>query len=218
MKKTDWTEYYKKQYKVTSLTRKISERILINLMKKYSSNKELTIIELGGANSCFYKGIRKNLRVKEYTIIDNNEFGLEKTKQSFGDDKTLKMFNQDVLDIKFQEKTDIVFSVGLIEHFSESDIETVIQNHYNLLQVGGICIITYPTPTFLYKITRAILEALKLWRFYDETPLKKEQILKAIKNDVRILYYRRNDYILLSQGIIVMTKIDVEYEKEQFFI
>ena len=56
MVKTEWDRYYSKPYKVATYTRKITERILIKLMRCYvfTAGRGVSIAELGGGNSCFF--------------------------------------------------------------------------------------------------------------------------------------------------------------------
>ena len=72
---------------------------------------------------------------------------------------------------EYSNKYDIVFSVGLVEHFNKNNTEKVIQKHFHFVRNDGIVIITAPTPTILYKIIRKSLEIMKMWKFYDERPL-----------------------------------------------
>ena len=73
MKKTDWNNYYDKPFKVTSITRKITEYFLLKAIQKYSSPAlNMRIVELGGANSCFFESIKKKIGFELYCIIDNN--------------------------------------------------------------------------------------------------------------------------------------------------
>ena len=54
MKKTDWDSYYQKPYKFAGFTRSITTKILLKYIKKYApQEKNFTIAELGGGNSCF---------------------------------------------------------------------------------------------------------------------------------------------------------------------
>ena len=53
-------------------------------------------------------------------------------------------------------------------------------NHfsYGILKKDGITIISFPTPTFLYRITRKICEIIGIWFFHDERPLEFEEVIK----------------------------------------
>ncbi len=69
-------------------------------------------------------------------------------------------------DLGFQ--ADVVFSIGLIEHFDPAGTRQAIEAHFALLKPGGYAIISYPTPTWLYRAARTLTEAAGLWKFHDE--------------------------------------------------
>ena len=52
---------------------------------------------------------------------------------------------------------------------------------FNVLKKGGILILGFPTPTFLYKITRKTSELLGLWIFHDERPLSIDEVLADVR-------------------------------------
>ncbi len=209
MKKTDWNNYYDKPFKVTSITRKITEYFLVKAIQKYSSPAlNMRIVELGGANSCFFESIKKKIGFELYCIIDNNRVGLEKFKKRFSD-KNVRVDEKDILLIENDiDKFDLVFSVGLIEHFDYADTARAIKAHDYLLKESGICIITFPTPTYLYRIVRKLAELLHIWNFPDERPLKFEEVENTINEFGTIMHKSIIWPIFLTQGIIVFRKKD----------
>jgi len=73
----------------------------------------------------------------------------------------------------------VVYSVGLIEHFDPEGTREVARRHFSCVKEGGIVIITAPTPTWLYRITRGAAEQIGVWKFPDERPLSPGEILAA---------------------------------------
>ena len=205
MIKTDWDTYYQKTNKVTSITRKISEAILLELIDKYVKKESITIAEIGGANSCFYPVFKKVLKPSNYIVIDNNELGLKMFKNNYSNN--VEVYNEDVLEMNIDKKVDLVFSVGLVEHFDTGGTKKAIQNHFKLIDKGDICLITFPTPTLLYRFARKVLELAGLWIFTDERPLKIKEVLDTMKVLGDILEVKMNWKIILTQGIIVAKKI-----------
>ncbi len=207
LKKTDWTAYYDRPYKTASITRKFTERILINTIKKYTKDKDrLSLIELGGANSAFLETIIDKIKPAEYLIIDNSQAGLDKTKNRISETDNIMLFNQDILNLNFDRQVDLVFSVGVIEHFDRAGTQKAIQSHFDLLKPGGIALITFPTPTLLYRIVRFLAELTGLWIFHDERPLLFEEV-----NETAKLYGTKQSFkiiwpIMLTQGIAVFQK------------
>ena len=82
----------------------------------------------------------------------------------------------------------------------------MIKKHFIAAKKGGVVIITYPTPTISYRITRKILEILSLWEFHDERPLKAKEVEDVALKYGEIVEKSINRLIPLSQGIIVCIK------------
>lgn len=206
---TDWDSYYKQPYKAAKFTRKITTNILITLIKRFipNYNSGIRIGELGGANSCFYSAIQEIINPIEYTVIDNNKLGLNKLVERVTEEKNISCYNEDILNIDRDLKLDLVFSIGLVEHFTPDDTRKAIHAHFRLVKPGGIVIISFPTPTFLYKITRMIAEISKLWIFHDERPMLPNEAINAISDRSEVLYQKTIWPIFLTQHIVVAKKL-----------
>jgi hypothetical protein len=83
-KKTDWDDYYENPYETAAFSRKIVTNRLMRLLTPHCRKGEFTIAELGGANSCFYEIITKELKPVEYHIFDNNDTGLINSRNASG--------------------------------------------------------------------------------------------------------------------------------------
>jgi SAM-dependent methyltransferase len=201
--KTNWDEYYSKPAKTASITRKISARKLANIFHTYTQSSSI-FFEFGGANSCFYQGIVDEFKPEKYFILDNNTTGLKAFRNNYPDAKNVNLIEADVLKAKELPKADIVFSVGLIEHFSPVDTAKAIASHFQAVKPDGIVVITFPTPTWLYRLSRKIIEFLGLWGFPDERPLSFSEVESAVKPFGEIIFSCINWPIILTQGIIVL--------------
>jgi len=206
MKKTNWDRYYETPYKTASISRRITTSILEKLIKKYVKKNNFSITELGGANSTFFDSINKKFTLTKYIVIDNNKTGLSKFSSKIKHIKNVFLEEKDVLTMTSNTLTDLTFSVGLIEHFDKEGTRKAIKSHFKTVKKNGIIIITFPTPTILYKISRKIAEWLKLWIFHDERPLKIDEIKKVIKESGEILEYKINWAIIFTQMIVVIQK------------
>jgi SAM-dependent methyltransferase len=206
-KQTDWTRYYNSPYKTASITRKITGHILTKTIGKYIGNvKNLSIIELGGANSAFLNRLIKDFHPGEYIIIDNNQAGLDKTKSRITTGSNVAVYNKDILNLDIEKQADLVLSIGLIEHFDETDTQKAIKAHFQVLKPEGFAIMTFPTPTLLYRMIRYAAEALGIWIFHDERPLLIEEVLRTAE-----IYGEKKEFkiiwpILLTQGLAVFQK------------
>jgi hypothetical protein len=207
MKRTDWDAYYSRPYKTATITRKITTRhlarILLDIQRQ--SPKNLEIIELGGANSCFYESILGALKPASYSILDNNTLGLQKFRERIGSHPG-EIIHADVLNAEVDRKYDVAFSVGLIEHFSPTDTLRAVHTHLNLVKPGGYLVLFFPTPTWLYRLTRKLSELLRLWIFHDERPLFPDEITSILPNDSRLKISYTIWPIFLTQAVLVIQK------------
>lgn len=207
---TDWNSYYENPSTGTTITRRITGKKLVQLMKKFMSNPtdETRICELGGANSCFFELIQKEIQPVHYTVLDNNELGLKKFTERTGTNPSVSSICLDLLTQSPPQSmsANVVFSVGLIEHFSVNDTARIIAAHFDYLEDNGLCIITFPTPTWLYKTSRKIAELLGKWIFWDERPLVFTEVEKEIEKYGVVVHKSITWSIIFTQGVIVARK------------
>lgn len=204
--KTNWDDYYKKPYRFSSFTRNITAKILIKSIYRMPLPSPKILIELGGANSCFYSSIRGEFQDLKYIMIDNNLTGLNLFIRSHLND----VHNFDLIECDLTKEftipniyADIVFSVGLIEHFDPEETAKVIRNHFKVARKGALVIITFPTPTLQYRIARRVSEALGLWIFHDERPLLMSEVAKEFSKYGDITRSYINNKAIFTQGIII---------------
>jgi SAM-dependent methyltransferase len=177
---TDWDSYYARPYRTASLTRKHTAAVLVDLMRK-NAGAQASILEFGGANSCFIDQILEEVQPSRYDVIDNNQLGLDLLKSRYPGDDRVSVRQGDALATSEPERLyDIVFSVGLIEHFDPGGTARVVAAHFNYLRPGGTAIITFPTPTWLYRGVRGLAEVTNNWIFYDERPLRLPEFERAV--------------------------------------
>ena len=212
--KTDWDKYYSERkdnnskiiLTITKTTRKITDSIILKLLGDNMKNIN-SIIEFGGADSCFYQSLRKEMPNSKYTVIDNSEVGVGIFNNKYKDDKT-EAIKLDILNdnIDSSIKSDLVFSAGLIEHFDENDTAIMIKKHFDYCNENGLVLITFPTPTILYRILRKTAEIVGVWKFPDERPLKKNYVLNECKRYGIIKKIKLNIIIGLTQYLVLVKK------------
>tara|TARA_R110000868_G_scaffold125077_2_gene330607 strand:+ start:36039 stop:36575 length:537 start_codon:yes stop_codon:yes gene_type:complete len=177
-------------------------------MLSYTQNESFSIAEFGGGNSCFHDGVLSSCKVAKYVIYDNNDIGVKKFHEKYKKNKTSSAINCDLLSSDVEEKNeyDIVFSVGLIEHFDEAGTAELIKKHFDAVKPGGIVIITAPTPTILYRVIRCAAECLGVWRFHDERPLFKQEVHYQVEKFGEILNQKLLWAVGLTQYAVVARK------------
>lgn len=180
---TDWDQYYDRPAPTARLTRRYTARWLQTMMRRHTAGKsELSVIEFGGGNSCFFKGLTAALPIVRYEIVDFNAKSLALFEQQGREVPAVKTAAHcaDLLkEVPALEPADIVYSVGLIEHFTPRGTREVARRHFSCVKPGGIVIITAPTPTWLYRAVRGAAEAIGVWAFPDERPLQPSEMVSA---------------------------------------
>lgn len=209
VKKTDWDNYYRRPFKATTITRRITASRLIRYLLDYAPSSNSRIVEFGGANSCFIDSVCQALKPSEYCVADNNRLGLDLLKARRGDFSGLVTIQEDILEPVGVMRGDIAFSVGLIEHFDVSGTSKAIRRHFDAVQEGGLVVITFPTPTWLYRITRWCAEKLGVWIFYDERPLRFDEVSTEMARYGEFLARDLIWPIFLTQGVLVFRKKQV---------
>jgi hypothetical protein len=206
---TDWNQYYKNIPATATITRKYTSAVLLGMIRRYAVPLEtsgMSIVEIGGANSCFIRSIMARIPTRLYDVIDTNEFGLGLLAGRFGDAWPVRLFRQSVLDLTYRQEADLVFSVGLVEHFTPADTRRAILAHFDALRPGGTLIITFPTPTLLYRVTRKLIEICGMWKFPDERPLLPGEVLASIRERGEILCRKTLWPQILTQHLVVARK------------
>jgi hypothetical protein len=78
--------------------------------------------------------------------------------------------------------------------------------HFDILKPGGYAIISFPTPTLLYRTARGITEMLGLWRFPDERPLENAEVLRTVAERGDVIFEKTLWPLVFTQRFIVARK------------
>lgn len=209
MNKTDWNDYYRKSRKAKTYISRFTIGNLIRFIDRYTSScAKLTLCELGGAGSRACQPLLDKYTPERYIAIDNNAAGLELLKQRISSNKVLAI-QEDVLNISAGDRewlADVVFSLGLIEHFNPQETRQVVETHFKLCKSNGLIVISFPTATWLYRISRMIAEASGFWRFPDERPIQLAEIESIISGAGQILAQKTIWPIFFTQAMVVIRK------------
>jgi SAM-dependent methyltransferase len=206
VKATDWDAYYARPFVASSVTRRITTSRLLGHMRRWLDIPHPVITELGGANSCFVDSLYAALRPAAYIAVDNNKPGLALLARRIGALPGLQAIEDDVLRPQHDGQADLVFSVGLIEHFDPAGTAQAIATHYRYARPGGLVLISFPTPTWLYRGTRRVAELARQWRFHDERPLGFAEVRAAMAEHGELLAQDLIWPIMLTQGLLVGRK------------
>lgn len=174
---TDWNRYYERPCPAASVTRRFTTRRLLDAILRHAPRRAggLVLAELGGGASCCHDLLLRRLRPARYHVVDNNSRGLDLLPSH----DLIERHQHDLRQGPPPLKADVVFSLGLIEHFDPDGTDRMIQSHFDLAAPDGLVVMTFPTPTRLYRLARRVAEGLGLWIFNDERPLTLEEVAAA---------------------------------------
>jgi hypothetical protein len=207
---TDWDLYYRSVPFTAHFTRRYTQSVLIALLRRFTrgGGQPTALIEIGGANSCFLDAILADIHPRAYHVIDRNQYGLDLLEKRLHGRCDVFLHQGDVLQLKSHGlRGDIVFSIGLVEHFDPAGTRRAIRAHFDLLYTGGYAIISFPTPTLLYRGARAIIEALGAWKFPDERPLKPDEVRDAVSDLGEVVFEKTLWPLILTQHMVVVRKM-----------
>lgn len=200
---TDWDEYYRHPASPAAFTRKISAAKILRTLATELVQPSVRVCELGGANSCFIDYFLQRPNLKAYHAVDLNAYGIGLLRQRYPDDPRVDAQVADALRIEpGSGDYDVVYSVGLIEHFAPAETARCIDAHFHLCRPGGTVLITFPTPTVPYRVIRSAAEQLGIWAFPDERPLKFDEVVPVCTRHGRLEHRSINWAIGLTQGYV----------------
>jgi SAM-dependent methyltransferase len=142
-----WDDYWQK-YQLPLEMKKSNHNLYLNEILKtfdrhFPGNENLTVLEIGGSPGQYLAYLH---RTHGYYVncLDYSPIGCQKTKENFALlDIKGEVYEADLfLENSNIPKFDIVYSLGLIEHFS--DLNLIIEKHLNFLKPGGILVIGAP--------------------------------------------------------------------------
>lgn len=171
--KNHWDALYKKAaynieqgWEPTSYQECCLEHMLLKEIDRFSP---VSILEVGCGNSVWlpYLAKKRNLRVFG---LDYSEEGCELARQRLSAEKMHgTVFCDNILNVDINKigQFDFVFSLGVVEHFS--DLEDVLSNLLKLVKPGGVLLTEVPNLHSLHGI---------MCYLYQPELLKKHRIIK----------------------------------------
>lgn len=183
------------------MTRRYTRAVLLSTLRRRVP-RDAVVVELGGGNSFFAESIMREFSPREYHVVDTNSVSLrmmERNSSRF----PIICHQQDILSMTAPVNADLVFSIGLIEHFSARERRAAVRAHLQTARRAGCVVISFPIPTMSYRLTRAIAELSNLWMFHDESPLSVPEVAQEITEQARIVEQHTLWPIVLTQHMIV---------------
>jgi glycosyltransferase involved in cell wall biosynthesis/trans-aconitate methyltransferase len=203
--RTNWDEYYRHPFPASRWSRGIMSGMLRDVIAAHAPRRSPSVLELGGGNSCFLDGLMQQFPISRYVVLDNSLEGMRLARERFapayGD--RVDYIADDVFAARPERQFDIVFSVGLIEHFDDHAMQKLIGLHRQWTTSDGLVIIAVPTPTIFYRIVRTTAEVLGLWKFPDERPVSRARLTAMMRAEgLEVILERTLWSQVLTQAIV----------------
>ena len=184
-----WNEFWK------NYTKQIySNLIVIETIKRINPNK---IIEIGAGSGTDVIVLHK-LKF-DITYSDFSEIALKKFKDRNPNIKAVKC---DICNMPFADNSfDLVFSLGLLEHFNEKDRKKAIKEMFRISK--KYVLIDVPqkfSPRVIYK---KILIFLNKWPFGKEIEFSYHQLVREIKyliKDIKVIERYGRNFLIFLRG------------------
>ena len=151
----------------------------INNIKKISS-----AIEFGGYPCNYLIHLKKKFNYKIYCIdYAINKYYLKKLfyKNNLNLNKDIKLINKDLTtNIKIKKKFDLVYSIGLVEHFH--NLEYILKKHLDCLKKNGIIYFTMPNLCGLNGFIMKLFDTVT-YKTHNIKSMNIEKIKKILKKN-----------------------------------
>jgi glycosyltransferase involved in cell wall biosynthesis len=204
--RTNWEEYYRHPFPASRWSRGIMSGMLRDLISTQAPRRQpLSVLELGGGNSCFLDGLMQHFTLAPYVVLDNSPEGMRLARERFAPayGNRVGYIQDDVFAASPDRQFDVVFSVGLIEHFDDHAMQKLIGLHRRWAAPDGLVLIAVPTPTIFYRLFRAGAEILGLWKFPDERPVPRARLVALMQQEgLDVIFERTLWSQVLTQAIV----------------
>ena len=147
-----WEDYWEEKEARKSNKRKslLFMEILKTFDKHLPNTKGLTILEIGGGQGEYLLYLSRHFGYKAFSL-DYSRIGNEQTRDLFSNaGLEVELYERDLFsDNSDLPRFDIVFSLGLIEHFDNPTL--VVGKHLDLVKPGGILLLGVPNYGGIYR-------------------------------------------------------------------
>ncbi len=206
MSKKTWEKLWKKQAENRSLFQKLVWALRHNTSRKYAEimgkllgkNHNPKILEVGCGSAVTFQYLGKTIPGAKLTGLDYSPEALKIAKRQ---NPNARFFEGDARKLPFRRgEFDLVYSLGLIEHFPRQEALKIMKEHVRVTKSGGTVFVVVPEKYSALNLARII--AGKRWHAGFEDPFSREEFRKLLSAtgllDIKIS--RLKTIILLGIG------------------
>jgi len=209
--KNNWDRHYKNSFRIITSLLGIKGNFVLNstisdYILKYS-NKYDNFLEIGAGSGRLTKILSKKFRY--CTILDKSEYAIKLAQKICGD---CTLIPKDIFNYKKDSYYDVVASVGLMEHFSQDEMEKLLLKSISLVRNDGHLFICVPS----YSKEREILvntpKMIKKYGYQDpKAEFKINMFLEAKSISYKKLYLDRIGSIGILSKLLRYLNILIYY-------
>lgn len=154
-------------------------------------------------------------------LLDFDEIAIEKSKRIFEKySKKAFFYNQDMFNMNFDIKFDIIFNAWVLEHFDYNDRVRLLKKYSDFLNEDWVMLIAIPNHyNLFYRLAYLILNIIWKWSFPKENKIfdmKKEIIEAWLVLESRVTIDKENIYTLWWKVWKVIKYIFWNFMKEWY--
>ena len=135
---------------------------LLDFYKINNLSTDNSIIELGCGSGHISLKLKES-GIKNVCLLDFSLMALEKAKKIF-DKNEATFINGDLLDLNLNDKYDITWNSGVLEHLNDEELLKIINNIYSITKKYFICIVPNPK-SLIYLLMRRNRMVNDSWSF-----------------------------------------------------
>lgn len=131
-----WSRLYEEEIKATDVKSYVEEKLrtkgtIINLINKYAPNG--CVMELGSGTGIL--ALKVASMGNKVIALDSDKDMIALSKKYFFkefDNPNITYINKDIRDYEVKEKLDVIYSIGILEHYSDEEIIELLIKQLNL--------------------------------------------------------------------------------------
>lgn len=144
-----WSKLYEEEIKETDVKSYIEEKLrtkgtIIKLINKYAKNKK--VMEVGSGTGIL--SLKISTMGNKVIALDSDADMIALSKKYFlseFDNPNITYVNKDIREYKSKKRLDVIYSIGILEHYSDSDIIELLNKQ---LELANYVIFGIPTKYF----------------------------------------------------------------------
>ena len=144
-----------------------------------SSIKDSTILEIGCGDGIVLKKFLEMDENNTLIGLDISEYAISQAKE---ENTKIRFDVCDARNLTIEsDSMDLVYSIGLIEHFNHKDLTMCLNEKKRVLKTNGQLVIMIPNKLSFGRVQRKIMNILGKWSFGYQTEFTPNEMMNILK-------------------------------------